>query len=246
MIVKRGQVDGVVTNKSITVDQFGIVTQTITETINNTNTTSANAYEQEDWYVVGEESPDISTLRCVGVNLDDSGAIKTITKTYQGAVDKKVTFRLSAQGSQEPIQTHPAFSEPTDNFTTALAGNGADPKNKAIFKGDQEDSEFDYFPANADNDLAGVTGYLVPSVELEKTTVQASGSANPIEEPEWITEDIYKIAYIVDPQGNLSVGQRTWLLMGSSQEIIGGAVKSTAIYRLSGLKGWNNLIYFAE
>lgn len=237
---KIGTVDGVVTQKSISVDEFGIVTQSITTTINNTNTTSANPYQDSDFLIIGDASPDYSKLLCTGVNLDDSGAIKSITATYQGALQDSIMYRLSTQGSQEPIQTHPAFNATPQGFSAKIAGTGADPQNGAIFKGDAEDSEFDYFPVNADNDLGGVTGYLSPTMEVEKITVKANTSMT---DPDWIEDDIYKVADRFTSLAGLSIGTRNWLLMGSTQEVIGGAIKSTAIYRMSGLKGWNTLIY---
>ena len=239
-MITRGSVDGITTSKSISVDEFGIVTQSITETISNANSTSANAYQQNDFMVLGEASPDFGKLLCTDVSLNDSGPVKTITKTYKGALVTTTRLRLSAQGTQEPIQTHPAFNDTPAGFNGKIAGTGADPQNGAIFKGEDEDSEFDYFPANADNNLGGVTGYLNPTLELEKITVKTNAD---ISDPTWITEDIYKIADIVDPDINLSVGQRDWLLMGSTQEVIGGAIKSTAIYRMSGDNGWNTMIY---
>jgi hypothetical protein len=239
-MITKGTVDGIITSKSISVDEFGIVSQSITETINKTNTTSANIYQQSDFMVLGEASPDFNKLLCTDVSLNDSGPVKTITKTYKGALVDTVRLRLSAQGTQEPIQTHPAFNDTPAGFNGKIAGTGADPENGAKFKGKTEDSEFDYFPANADNNLGGVTGYLNPTLELEKITVKTN---TDMSDPTWITDDIYKIADIVDPDLNLSIGQRNWLLMGSTQEVIGGAIKSTAIYRMSGDKGWNNMIY---
>lgn len=239
MIVK-GSVGDVVTGKTFSVDQYGIITQTITKTLSNTGTTSANSYNTSDYDVIGESSPDESSLKCVGASLQDNGAIKTITKTYQGITNTKTFYRISAQGSQEPIQTHPAFNATPNGFANKLAGTGDDPQNGAVFKGESEDSDFDYFPASADLDLGGVTGFLVPTVELEQITIKQNSDPT---DPDWITDDIYDVANIKAPTTTLNVGTRTWLLMGSTQECFGGAIKSTAIYRLSGSKGWNTAIY---
>lgn len=240
MTVAKGQVNDVTTSKSISVDEFGIVTQTITITKSSAGGVAV-PYQDSDWNTIGTTSPDNNKLLCTGVSVDDAGAIKSITKTYMGALEEKTRYRMSAQGTQEPIQTHPAFNDDeVDGFQGKLAGTGAEKANGAVFKGDQEDSEFDYFPVNAENDLGGVTGYLSPTVEVEVITVKPN---NSMDNPEWITDDIYDIADIKDPGAQLNVGDRTWLLMGSSQEILGGAIKSTAIYRLSGAKGWNTWIY---
>lgn len=238
-MIKKGTVGDVTTSKTFSVDQYGIITQTITKTLSNTGTTSANAYDTDDYDCIGEASPDNSNLLCVGTNLQDNGVIKTVTKTYQGISSEKKFFRLSATGSQEPIQTHEAFVESVNNLGP-LAGTGDNPLNGAVFKGEEEDSEFDYFPANAENDLGGVTGYLVPSVEVEEITIKNNSDAS---NPDWVTEDIYDVADIKAPSTTLDIGNRTWLLMGSTQECFGGAIKSTAIYRLSGPKGWNVLMY---
>jgi hypothetical protein len=238
-MIKKGITNGVTTSKSITVDEFGIVTQTITTTLSG-DFTGGNSYRSQDFMIIGANSPDFNQLLCTDVSIDDSDAIKTITKTFKGAIERQESYRLSAQGTQEPIQTHPAFDDEPDGYNGKIAGNGADAKNGAKFKGEEEDSEFDYFPANADNDLGGVTGYLSPSLELEKITVETN---DRMDQPTWITDDIYDIADIKDPDAQLSVGDRNWLLMGSTQEVIGGAIKSTAIYRLSGEKGWNTKIY---
>jgi hypothetical protein len=239
-MITKGKIGDVVTSITYSVDQYGIITQTITKTLSNSGTTSANAYSDSDYDAIGESSPDNGSLKCVGTNLQDSGAIKTITKTYQGIAETKTFYRISAQASQEPIQTHPAFNDTPNGFATKLAGTGDDAKNGAVFKGNDADSEFDYFPANADLDLGGVTGYLVPTVELEQITVKPNSDAS---DPDWITDDIYDVADIKVPQTTLNVGTRSWLLMGSTQECFGGAIKSTAIYRLSGAKGWNTAIY---
>ena len=240
-MIKKGKINDVITSKTFSQDQYGIITQTITKTINNSGTTSANAYTDE-YDALGEASPDVSELKCIGTSLNDSGAIKTITKTYQGCTEDRKFYRLSATGSQEPIQTHEAFVE-VANGLGPLAGTGDAPVNGAVFKGQEESSEFDYFPANAGGNLGGATGYLVPTVEIEEITIKSNSD---ISDPEWITDDIYDVADIKSPNTELNVGDRTWLLMGSTQECFGGAIKSTAIYRLSGAKGWNTLIYSAS
>lgn len=235
-----GQISDVTTAKSISVDEFGIITETITTTKSSADGVAV-PYGDGDWNVIGTTSPNNNKLLCTGVSVDDAGAVKSITKTYMGALATKTRYRMSAQGTQEPIQTHPAFNDDEiEGYSGKLAGTGAEPANNAKFKGDEEDSEFDYFPVNAENDLGGVTGYLSPTVEVEVITVKPN---NSMDSPEWITDDIYDIADIKDPGAQLNVGDRSWLLMGSSQEVLGGAIKSTAIYRLSGAKGWNTWIY---
>lgn len=240
MAIKKGQTDGVTLSKTLSVDEFGIVTQTITESISSLGTTSANAYNSSDFNVIGSSSPDYSYLKCVGVNIQDDDYIKSITKTFQGVDTEKIYWRITAQGSQEPITTHPAFTELKDGLGP-IGGTGDDPKNGAIFKGEEEDSEFDYFPANADNNLGGVSAYLEPTAEVEKITIKPNTS---VTSPVWDNNAVFNIADIQNPQiPNLQIGQRTWLLMGSTQEVFGGCIKVTEIYRMSGPKGWNVLIY---
>ena len=242
--VKKGKLHDVTTRKSVSVDQFGIITASVTKTLATGNDGGGTEkYQASDFDVIGDAHPDYSYLLCTSVQLDDSSVVASITLTYQGINEETKRYRLVASGGQEPIQTHPAFAEDADGYDEILAGTGASAKNKAKFKGTEEDSEFDYFPANADHDLGGVTNYIVPNVEIEEVTCKKNSD---MADPTWEENDIYDVGQIKDSGLDLSVGDRNWLLMGSRQEIIGGATKSTAIYRLSGTKGWNDKVYQKE
>lgn len=229
-IQKHGTIDDVITSQSYSVDSFGIITLTINKTIDLTN----SDIQQSD--VQSMPNTTYGNLRCVSasVSQNDQG-IGTRTEVYMGTNGTHYRYRLTTSGAQEPIQTHP-------DFKTTLAGDGDSPLNNAVFKGEEVDSEFDYFPPNAGNDLEGVSAYLEPAMEVEVTVVTISGSmADPT------FHSLYNnIGEIRTPTGGgapaLPLG-RNWLLTGSSQEIIGGAVKATYLYRMSGRKGWNSLIY---
>lgn len=240
---KHDQIDGITVSTNYAVDMDGIVTITEVKTFAGSSpSASSSAVVKSDWDIIGDAHSEESYCLCVAVSMQDETPVKKRTAVYKGINGSTKRFSLTATGAQEPITTHPAFKEAGDGYAVALAGTGADKKNGAKFKGDEEDSEFDYFPPDADRDLGGVTSYLEPAVELQCVIVKNNAD---MEQPTWeLANAIYNIAdRVAPPQGAPSVGTRNWLAMGSTQEIIGGAIKITVNYRMSGARGWNEAIY---
>lgn len=140
--------------------------------------------------------------------------------------------RISASATEESIETHP-------DFESVLAGRGDDTINRAKFKDTTADAEFDYFPPNALNNLAGVESYLVPSVILEMTRDFTNFADIGFDQ-------IYKIGKIATPPLNINVGNtRNWLVIGVLYDFDdeSSVWKVTVQFQLSGEDGWNELIY---
>ena len=211
-IIKHGDIENTI-SETYSVDQDGIITYTKVETMDFT----ATNVKQSDVQAMANTTD--GTLRCTScvVTQNDSG-LGQRTTVYQGTNGTHYRYRLTVAGSQEPIQTHPDWDE--------IGGTGDDPQNGAIFKGEEEDSEFDYFPTNAEKDLGGVSGYLDMTMECEVTVVTQSGS---MADPSW--HSLYNnIAEIRTPIGGgapAAPSGRDWLLTGTTQETIGGAIKAT-------------------
>lgn len=148
-------------------------------------------------------------------------------------------IRVVSTASEEPIETHPAFSEENDNYPKVLAGTGDDRKHGAEFDGTEANSKFEYFPPNAEENLGGVTSYLVPSVVLE-----ASKQFEKFDDVGW--SQIYDVGKIKEPPIEINVGDRNWLLIGSQYTNDDGTWTVTNQYQLSGEKGWNPNIYIEK
>lgn len=227
-LIKHGNITQVV-SRTFATDSFGIITYTVVETVDHTTVDAKMAD------LIYANTTD-GTFRCTSsvVSQGDTGVGRRTT-VYQGCNGTTYRYRISSSTSQEPIQTHEDWEE-------KIGGTGSSPKNDAIFKGSGDNAEFDYFPANAANEFGGVSGFLDMALEAEVTIVAPSGS---MADPTW--ESRYNnMAEIGNPFGGgapQALTGRDWLLVGSNQEPIGGAMKSTYIFRMSGAKGWNKLIY---
>lgn len=183
----------------------------------------------------GGAHSDFSYLKCTGGTQTEEGkGIWKITKTFQGINTTCETWRVNAAVSQEPIESH-------EDFVDFIGGTGDDPKNDAVFESDDEEAKFKYFPANADNDLGGVKSFLDPTCQVEHTIVKKHSGSNSA--PAWDSiSDVGQFTTSLPSAPDVASG-RDWLLMGTTQEVIGGALRVRKTYRLSGRLGWNGLIY---
>ena len=134
-------------------------------------------------------------------------------------------YKLTASLSTEGIETHPLFPEWVEKGLAVV-----DDKNK-----------LDYFTdlPDADDSLAGVESWLVPSLIYEETWVRGNaGSA----------KDFSKLGKKMTPPpsnakpGNIG-GGRDFLFLGGDIQLIGFGSKMTRRWRLSGPRGWNKKIY---
>jgi hypothetical protein len=227
-IKKHGSIAEVQT-RTFSTDSYGIITYTIVETMDYT---SADAKVGDLIYADTSDG----SFRCISsVVTQNPTGVGQRTSVYVGCQGTTYRYRISSSTSQEPIQTH-------EDWEDKIGGNGNEPKNDAIFKGTTTESEFDYFPATAANDFGGVSGFLDMALEVEVTVVTPSGNMS---NPTWDSR-YNNMAEIGTPIGGgapQALTGRDWLLVGSNQETIGGAVKASYIYRMSGAKGWNKLIY---
>ena len=218
--------------------------------INNEKTISTEAIFAGNRITVNE-TDEIGQLEpeVIGEMTQHGIVVSSVVQLTQETYETKITvyddidyevdiIRVIAVGAEDPIETHPAFKEPANNFPDALAGTGEEPENGAEFETTQANAKFSYFPPDADNDLGGVESYLVPSVMVEITKrFQTFGQVN------W--SQIYDVGKIKDPNiDGLAVGKdRTWLLVGTQYSFETGIWSVTNQYQLSGPRGWNTMIY---
>ena len=183
----------------------------------------------------GEAHSDFSYLKCTGGTQTEEGkGIWKITKTFQGINTTCETWRVNAAVSQEPIESH-------EDFVDLIGGTGDLPLNGAVFEDDTEEAKFKYFPASAAWDLGGVKSYLEPTCQLEHTIVKKHNGSNSA--PAWDSiSDVGQITTSL-PSAPAVASGRNWLLMGTTQEVIGGALRVRKTFRLSGRLGWNGIIY---
>ena len=227
--------------ESWSVSNDGIITLTETITVDHSNLTSA--FDPSDEMDIDSAHPTYAYLRKTGGTVTYKG-FKDVwerTRVYQGIDTTFETYRLEQTTSQEPIETHP-------DFVDEIGGTGADPLNNAVFDSDEETAELKYFPSNAPQNLGGVSDYLVSGVTLQHIKVKTCSTSCP----NW--ESLDKVATQGGPgsceptlpdapfSSSYSDGYE-WLMVGCSQEKIGGALRVQYNYRLSGPKGWNDLIY---
>jgi hypothetical protein len=124
---------------------------------------------------------------------------------------------------QDPIQTHPKFTD--------FAGTPASPKNGALF--DAENGDFVGF-TNSNSKFFGTTSYIVPSVMVNLT---------------FYTHYVPDLGYVGEPYDwsvpNLirPPNVRDFLLLGMPYRQIGNLFQVTHQILGSGPDGWNRSIY---
>lgn len=186
---------------------------------------------------LGEEYEDYGNVTSSVVSRQNkTHDVKTTVCEKLDEEDEEFEIRVVSTASEEPIETHPAFSEDHDHFPWILAGTGDDPQNGAVFDGTESDSKFSYFPPDALLQLGGVTSYLVPSVVLEATK-----RFTDFDDVGW--NQIYTVGKIKEPPIDIDVGNRTWLIIGAQYTNDNGTWVVTVQYQLSGEDGWNENMY---
>lgn len=151
--------------------------------------------------------------------------------------DGQVTTTIKAALSNEPIQTHPTFTRWSTRFNPIFNDDGT-------FKG---------FPATlengGDNNKIGIESYLDPTITYEQSKVFAKAAISKL------AKEVRNIGHIDDsfytgtgippaptPDGD-GGWERSWLLVSGAFEEVGegGIVKK--VWKLSGRRGWDQLIY---
>ncbi len=174
---------------------------------------------------------------------------------------------VSVSTSSEPIDTHPNFHKSDDD---AIGGTFEKPENGAIFDGAEFKEFANYVSEDMDtqswwktkldsdqiidghmpNAMGGIKSYLEAGVEWTETKYFSS-----IRES---VKELKHIGYIGDPKADepsapniksnvRGNGFRNWLLVGVTWEMVStdsnSGFKVQATYRLSGNRGWNDIIY---
>ena len=124
---------------------------------------------------------------------------------------------------QDPIQTHPKFTD--------FAGTPASPKNGALF--DTETGDFIGF-TNSSNKFFGVTSYIVPSV-----MVNLSFYTHYVPDLGYVGETYdWNVPNLIRPPN-----VKDFLLLGMPYRQIGNLFQVTHQILGSGPDGWNRSIY---
>ena len=232
----------------MTIEEFGTIDTETTMTVEAlpqgrtkttiVNTDSLNELSPE---VIGAEDGEYGfVISSVVSRSNKAYDVKTTVYETQAEEDEG-TVTITSTASEEPIETHPAFtrdSKRDTNFIYTLAGTGDDPELGAIFEGTTADAKFSHFSHENDNDLAGVESYLVPSVVAEVTKILPN-TAN------FVFQNVYDVGRIKGPPQNINVGDRTWLVIGAQYRLVDGSWEATMQYQLSGEKGWNEALYLS-
>lgn len=230
----------------MTIEEFGTIETEVTMTVEalanaRTRTTIVETGSLDDLSPedIGFENTDHGVVISSVVSRSNKAYdVKTTVYETQAEEDEG-TITITSTASEEPIETHPAFtlsSKLDSNYLYTLAGTGDDPELGAIFEGTTADAKFSHFSHENERDLAGVESYLVPSVVAEVTKVLPN-TAN------FVFQNVYDVGRIKAPPQNISVGDRTWLVIGAQYRLVDGSWEATVQYQLSGEKGWNEALY---
>lgn len=169
-----------------------------------------------------------------------AGGMAQITLNFDGIdpdSDGQVTTTIKASMSNEPIDTHPTFTTWSGKFEPVFNDNGT-------FKGFPSQLE-----SGAENKKAGVESYLDPTITYEQSKVFAKAAKSQL------ASEISNIGYIDSgfytgtgippapaPDGD-GGWKRDWLLVSGSFEEVGDGGIVKKVWKLSGRRGWDKLIY---
>lgn len=192
---------------------------------------------------------DGNNLSLTSIRVSKKDGLATITETYTGADSSAPdVYEVVATTQEEPIASHPAFTEATSGFSSSIVSaaggrvtEGTGASGGAIF---DENGGFIGFTKTATNNFIGIQSYLSPRVTYKRMYSQSTVPT--------IGE---RVSYIFStPSGNppAIASGRNWLLTGASWQNVGnektlsGQYKVSEEYLLSGFSGWNNAIYYTE
>lgn len=235
----------------------GVFPVVINETTNQTND-GTYQYVATKVYSIGTlATPSIgalltrdgNNLSLTSIRVSQKDGLATITETYTGADSSAPdVYEVVATTQEEPIASHPAFTIATSGFASSIVSaaggrvtEGTGASGGAIF---DENGGFIGFTKTATNNFIGIQSYLSPRVTYKRMYSQSSVPT--------IGE---RVGYIFStPNGSppAVASGRNWILTGASWQNVGnektssGQYKISEEYLLSGIKGWNNAIYYTE
>jgi len=207
----------------------GVIGTTITVTLGVTAGISAN-------------------LSAIEINIANGIAEVSQTFTAGSSTGSAVTsgadlavYEVVATAVEEPIATHPAFTQSTSGFASSIINasggaitEGSGASGGAIFN---SDGLFVGFTKTATNNFTGVQSFLSPRITYRKTYTQNTKPSSDI---------TTKLSYIYsNPAGDqptLASG-RNWILTGLNWRQSGKSYEISEEYLASGFGGWNNNIY---
>ncbi len=226
--------DEVITSTGVTWDDSGIVEGSLSFRIGGGSAVSkALSYKSH---------PDHSFLK------RSNGTVTFLAKGYADVsvsfigvdpdMDGQVTTNIRATMATEPIDTHPTFEDWSPAFGP-------------IFDLDGTFKQFPPLIGGAKNEKGGIQSYLDPTVTYEQSKIFAKASGSKL------SSELENIGYIDDgfwtgagipkaPKPKGEVGTRNWLLVSGGYETIGDGGKVSKSWRLSGRRGWDELIYGKE
>jgi hypothetical protein len=180
------------------------------------------------------------TLSLTNISVNRKDGLAEVTKTYSGGDSSAPeVYEVVASVQEEPISSHVAFTASTGIYGTSIqSAAGIGNVNY------DADGIFVSFSKTAENNFFGVKSFLSPQVQYRR--IYSLGT-----EP---TPDITNtVAYIYStPAGSppTIASGRNWLKNSvnirnnGNQRTGSGQYEIVEEYKASGLKGWNNYIYF--
>ncbi len=175
----------------------------------------------------GQSHPYSKAARIIAITLVGDASTYHYDVQYFGltANPSRPVYSFYSSLSEEPIETHPNFSE--------FAGDPDTPKNNAVF---DKDGLFLGFGDGAGDDLTGVRGYLTGSPSVRKT---------------WFTTKVFEGLEDIGDTRRINKGeipgiseQTNALKTNWSSRPIGlDYYEVTEEFLLSGIGGWNPVIY---
>lgn len=194
-------------------------------------------------------SRDGKTLSLTNISVGTKNGLAEVTQTYTGGDSSAPeVYEVVASVAEEPIASHPAFTVATGIFSTSIvtAAGGALTEGTAASGGVVFDAAggFVKFTNTATNKFFGVQSFLSPQTSYRRIY---SLSAAPTYGLTSKVGTIYS-----SPEGNppAIASGKNWLLTSlnwknnGNQKTTSGQYEVTEEYKSSGLKGWNNAIYY--
>ena len=180
------------------------------------------------------------TLALTNISVNRKDGLAEVTKTYSGGDSSAPeVYEVVASVQEEPISSHIAFTVSTGIYTASIqtaAGTGN--------VNYDADGIFVSFSKNAQNNFFGVQSFLSPQVQYRR--IYSAGSPPTA----GVTDTV---SFIYDsPEGippTIGTG-RNWLKTSVNVKNNGNGRTQSGQYEIieeymsSGIKGWNNYIYF--
>lgn len=182
-----------------------------------------------DSVAIGSDHPYDKTMKCykTSVAIKKNG-IAYITADYNGVANTTSTIEIetSSATSEEPIQTHPYFS----NWAVVSTSNGITKWKSGVVVDDN--SNFVEFGPTMNFSLGGVTSYLVAGTVIRNTFYTTSSGV--------ASASIAKVGKIRYPTQNFGSTQR-FLCTNASVNTFGSVYKITEEFQAG---NWNGFIYY--